>query len=263
MKQCRKEPTEPECLADLRATNPQADWERDLQSGARDGAGRRCYESVRSQLRRSQTCLCAYCEVRLKPGNEQIAHFHPKSDRDPNHNWALDWGNLWLACLGGTRYSDQRDSSDEIEYGLPENRSCDEATGNAILDGVILRPDEVPAFPRLFRYRQSPDRLDIEPDPDACGQAGIPIVRVETTIAKLNLNCRRLAEARLAAHRPWEKEKQRLMKSALDPMPALRDLAARRLAPGPDGCRRGFFTVGRWCLKQAAEDYLLESGFAC
>ncbi|WP_295385149.1 retron system putative HNH endonuclease [uncultured Thiodictyon sp.] len=259
MKHCRKEPGEPQCLSAFRAKNPAAEWERDFRG---TGEGRACYETLRSTLRQAPTGLCAYCEIRLTPGNEQIAHFHPKSDRSSNHNWALDWDNLWIGCLGGTRVADRQiDSDGKPKYPLPGNRSCDEATTDSVLDGVILRPDEVPPFPRLFRFLQSPDRLDIAPDAAACTAAGIPVERVEATIEKLNLNCRRLAEARLPLHRQLEYAKKRLRESGADPGAGLRRLAEAHLAIDPDGCRKAFFTVARWSLHRYAEDHLRETQF--
>ena len=260
MKHCRKEQDESQCLTAFRAANPSAEWERDFKKGS--GEGRACYETLRARLRQAQTGLCAYCEVGLTPGNEQIAHFHPKSDHSSDHNWALDWDNLWIACLGGTRLADRQMNSDgKPKYPLPENRSCDEATTDAVLDGVILRPDEVPPFPRLFRFLQSPDRLDIAPDASACIAAGIAIGRVEATIEKLNLNCGRLAEARLPLHRQLESAKKRLRESGADPCTGLRRLAEIQLAIDPEGCRKSFFTVTRWSLHRYAEDHLREIQF--
>ena len=258
MKHCRKEPVEPQCLAAFRAKNPAAEWERDFKES---GEGRACYATLRSALRQSQTGLCAYCEIRLTPGNEQVAHFHPKSDHSSDHNWALDWDNLWIGCLGGTRPADRQKGSDgKPKYPLPANRSCDEATTDAILDGVILRPDEVPPFPRLFRFLQTPDRLDIAADASACSAAGVPVERVEATIEKLNLNCRRLAEARLPLHRQLESAKKRLRESGADPGAGLRRLADIHLATDQDR-RQSFFTVARWSLGRCAEDYLSETKF--
>lgn len=259
MKYCRKEPDEPQCLAAIRGQNPAAEWERDFKGS---GEGRACYEKLRTRLRQSQTGLCAYCEIRLTMGNEQIAHFHPKSDRSGDHNWALDWDNLWIACLGGTRRADRViGSAGTPKYPLPENRSCDEATTDAVLDGVILKPDEVPPFPRLFRFLQSPDRLDIVPEPSACIAAGIPVERVEATIEKLNLNCRRLAEARLPLHRQLESAKKRLRESGTEPCTGLRRLAEAHFAIDSEGYRKSLFTVARWSLGRCAEDYLKDTQF--
>jgi uncharacterized protein (TIGR02646 family) len=261
VKHCRKDSSEPECLTRFRNANPDADWEKDFRATARD-----CYDTLRSTLRRSQTGLCVYCEMRVvpadrEPPNEQIAHFHPKSDRSTAHNWALDWTNLWLACMGGTRWSDHQGGSHGISYGLPENLSCDEATRDEVLDGIILRPDEIPPFPRLFRFRQWSNRLDIEPDEPACKEAGIPVQRVAVTIEKLNLNCPRISTSRLKLHAELVRARKRLAGTGLDPWPHLGKLAARLLAPDQDGHRHAYFTVARWSLGRAAEDCLKASGF--
>lgn len=256
MKRCRKDAAGPDCLSALCARDANATWE-DLRNQSRD-----CYQQIRTALRVQQGCLCAYCELRLHPDNEQVAHFHPKSDTSGAHNWALDWGNLWLACKGGTRWSDQRDAAGQTAYPLPANRSCDEATENRVLDGIVLRPDEIPRFPPLFRFRPYPNALLIEPDPQACEAAGIAPERVRDTIDQLNLNCRRLAELRSALHRDLEQIKARLRESHNpDVSGALRRLAAFRLEPDEQGYLKAFFSVSRWSLGQAAEDFLRASGF--
>lgn len=258
MKHCRKDADEPACLADFRRREPDADWDG-FRDPARSGD---CYTTTRAALRAQQGHLCAYCEQRLDADNEQIAHFHPKSDRATGHNWALDWANLWLACKGGTRWSDHRDAAGNALYPSPENRSCDEATGDAVLDGIILRPDEIPPFPRLFRFRQWHGALHIEPDEAACREAGIEADRVRMTIERLNLNCRRLAEMRMNAHRELERTKARLRDSGYpNPLDALRRLAEVRLAPDEQGRLNGFFTLSRWSLGSRAEDYLRAAGF--
>lgn len=260
MKHCCKDADEPDCLAELRRREPEADWDG-FRDPARAGD---CCAITRAALRAQQGCLCAYCEQRLDPDNEQIAHFHPKSDRAAGHNWALDWANLWLACKGGTRWIDQRDGAGDLLYPLPENRSCDEATEDAVLDGIILRPDEIPPFPRLFAFKQWPNELHIKPDEAACAEARIEPDRVQATIDRLNLNCRRLAVMRMDVHRELERTKARLRACGHpDPISALRRLAAMRLGPDEQGRLKGFFTVSRWSLRHRgiAEAYLHASGF--
>lgn len=263
MKHCARDTQEPNCLSDVRESPQTPNWEafRNEQPA--------CYREIRESLRASQRGLCAYCEIRIAPlarkptNNEQIAHFHPKSDWSGGRNWAFEWDNLWLACKGGTRSTDREheSGSDWRRFGLPENRSCDEATENRILDGLILSPGEIPAAVRLFRYRQIRDGLLIEPDTEACEEAGIPIARVERTIDELNLNCRRLTEARLPRHRELEKAKRRVRESGRDPCALLRSLASRYLQPGADGYLESFFTVTRWSLGRCAEDCLRSVDF--
>ena len=97
MKRCPKRAGEPPCLADFRGAQPSATWQ------ALRNEKRCCYNEIRAQTRADQGGLCAWCETALTTTNEQIAHFHPKSDKSGPRNWGLDWGNLWLACKGGTQ----------------------------------------------------------------------------------------------------------------------------------------------------------------
>jgi hypothetical protein len=131
-----------------------------------------------------------------------------------------------------------------------------------VLDEVILGPGDVPAFPLLFRFHQRPNFLEIQADAAACDGLGIPVQRAEETIAKLNLNCRRLGEARLAVHCALEQAKKKLRKSGRpDPGEALDRLAASQLGRDAEGCLKAFFTVSRWSLRGAAEAFLARTGF--
>ena len=125
VKKCIKSQPEPACLSNFRAANRSGTWEqfRDHDHTA--------YQTIRHVTRRDQGGLCAYCEIKLVEENEQIAHFHPKSDIGGSHNWALDWVNLWLACKGG---SQTWLSANPHHYlpPLPDNLSCDEFKGQRL-----------------------------------------------------------------------------------------------------------------------------------
>jgi uncharacterized protein (TIGR02646 family) len=151
VKHCRKSYPGPECLDARLADQPEGNW-NDFRNELWD-----CYCAVRDRLRDDHRGLCAYCEIDLADDNpnRQIAHFHPKGDKVSGHNWALDWANLWFACKGGT----QTWMQDEDKYlpTISDNSSCDERKGGLILDGHILAPNEVPAFPRIFGYERGLD----------------------------------------------------------------------------------------------------------
>ena len=144
---------EPDELRSYREKNPLITWDQ-----FKDDAPQ-IYGKLRDELRKIQGGLCAYCEISLITDNEQIAHFHPKSD-NKDKNWALDWNNLWLACKGGTQ-SWMKSDEDAYTEPLPQNRSCDENKGDKILDDTILAPNMIPVNPRIFRYEQQPDRIDM------------------------------------------------------------------------------------------------------
>jgi len=130
----------PPGLDAYRTAKPQDTWDM-----FRDGDAT-SYKEVRTQLRKEQGRLCAYCELSLEESNEQVAHFHPKSDTSSGKNWAFEWDNLWLACKGGS----QTWMQDPLAFlpPLPDNLSCDEFKGSTILDGLVLAPNDIPAFPR-------------------------------------------------------------------------------------------------------------------
>jgi uncharacterized protein (TIGR02646 family) len=247
MKRSLKSQPEPSCLRAFRESNPSANWNEFRDTG--------CYGTVRRTSARDQRGLCAYCERLLSDEDQQIAHFHPKSDHQGQINWGLHWPNLWLCCRGG----DQTTLIADRDSFLPpssENRSCDTAKESQIVDGIVLAPDEVPAFPRIFNYQQYADRVEIVADPSACDEAGIDFQRASETVRIFNLNCRRLSEARMRVHREIERQIKRLRENHGPGPDWFRSLMLRHLTHnGNQGWGR-FFTMVRWRFRTEAEHYL-------
>lgn len=249
MKHVDKSIPEPDDLKDYRISNPASTWEQ-FKSEKRD-----CYEDLRSQLREVQGGLCAYCELSLDQDNEQIAHFHPKSDTASSQNWALAWDNLWLACRGGSQT--WMSGNERYLSPLPENMSCDERKGDKTLDGLVLAPNEVPPFPRIFRYEQQPDCMEIRPDECACELAGVELEKVRRTIESFNLNCPRLVKARLRLHRELEQAVKKLRESAYqNKQDGLLRLVKRHLRKNDESRWPTFFTLIRWRFGRIAEHHL-------
>lgn len=148
MKHCRKDPDAPVPIEAFRTAKPTGSWD-EFKDADRDG-----YNLVVERLGQDQRGLCAFCELDVSENNRQVAHFHPKSDSAAGTNWGLEWSNMWLCCKGGTQT--WLIASEEYTRPLPQNRSCDENKTDRVLDGLILRPSDVPAFPRIFRYEQLP-----------------------------------------------------------------------------------------------------------
>lgn len=254
MKRCAKSATPPLCLSDYLEVNPVASWEQ-----FRDTADS-CYHTLRTQLLNEQGGLCAYCERPPIAEDQQVAHFHPKSDRASSTNWGLHWPNLWLACSGG----DQRKlaaNPDAFTEPPRDNRSCDAAKEDEILDTTILAPDQIPAFPRIFRFEQHSDSVLIVPDEPNCVQAGIHPDRVWATIQHLNLNCRRLTTARLKVHRGLQQAIAKARQRNPDTRQVYSQLVNAHIAQASDGSWKPFFTLVRWSLRSPAEDYLRQIGF--
>ncbi len=253
MKACLKSQPEPACLKVFREVNPRGSWE-EFRNEARE-----CYSKLRDMLNQDQGGLCAYCEMDVAEDNAQIAHFHPKSDSGAC-NWALKWTNLWLACRGGTQSWLTEDPANYLPP-LPENRSCDEAKADRILDGQILSPSEIQAFPRIVRFEQWPNRVEIQPDPEGCHQARIDPEKVKATIDKLNLNCARLAEARLRCLRQWEQQIKRLRLHSPNEAALYKSFVENKLTKNVAGRWTRFFTLARWRFRTMAEDYLRATGY--
>lgn len=249
MKYCIKSEPEPKELTDFRVSYPDADWDsfKDIDKSNR-------YSSIARQLHSDQKGLCAFCEIAPSENNRQIAHFHPKSDHNGSHNWALDWHNIWLCCKGG--YLSWLDNTEEYLPPLPENLSCDQVKADLVLDGLILKPNEVPLFPRIFRYEQWIDEVHIQADVDACNSCNINPELFNNTIIKLNLNCRRLARARLTILKHLEVEINLLRKSRTKTLSSTY-LLPKWLGVQSDNTYRKFFTLIRWRLHDTgAEDFL-------
>jgi len=235
---------EPDSLRQYRTSNLNSRWEnfrRECQSGLRE---------VYEYLHRDQGGLCVYCELQISDGNRQVEHFHDKSDESDTTaptKWHLDWNNMWYACTGGTR---QSDLPGVFMEPVRENQSCGQAKKADIFQD-ILTPNGIPLFPRIVRYKQEADAVTIHPDEERCREANVDIAKVQRTIDELGLNCSRLCQARLSVLKPLN---QRLKKRP-DAQQRVR-LASCYLGDAQRLNRSSFFTMIRFVLKDAAEEYL-------
>jgi len=257
---------EPVELEQYRGSNPQSSWEQMRN----DATGRVAYEAVRRQLLEGQGGLCGFCELGLHdhdPLKCRVEHFHPKSDTSTPHNWALDWQNVIVVCMGGSqRYLGPPHTLEP----LPENLSCDAHKDQMIkagrlteqCEGWIVAPVDIPHCPCLFFLEKSTGRL--EPDELACANVTFPDNRhastealVLHTITMLNLNCTRLCEARKRILWHIERSKKKLRDSGAHPDEALQALSERYFRQRWPA----FFTTIRFCLGPAAEKYLADVEF--
>jgi uncharacterized protein (TIGR02646 family) len=281
MKRCCKL-TEPVLLTAYRGAKPNATWE-EMRDDPHD-AGIQAAKDVKTDLVRGQRCLCAFCECSLatecsneaiieRRAKQRVEHFHPKADPVRPPNWNLHWPNLWAVCLGGSDPTeDERNSG---IHPLPQNLSCDAfkdhqiKTGKLSADpeGWILSPDEIPAFPLLFKY--SPDGVP-EPDEANCQSVtfgnnnyGSSRELVERTIEHLNLGCFRLAEKRRIAKAQLEKRIKNAREASKGaPMAdVMKGLARRLFASDVDSSWPEFFSLVRWRLGPHAEEHLQEIVF--
>jgi 5-methylcytosine-specific restriction endonuclease McrA len=108
----------PQALNSYKSIAPNATW--DEMRGDNYRGGHQAYHECRDQVISDQEGLCAYCERKIStnaPIQCRVEHFHPKSDKTGNHNWALD-----LFAL-------EKDTG----HLKPDEASCDtiKVTGNA------------------------------------------------------------------------------------------------------------------------------------
>ncbi len=251
--------------------------------------GMEAYAEIKPALVRGQRGLCAYCERSIANGltdaeidvsrpNQQVEHFHPKSDAGGPINWALHWPNLWAVCRGGIRTMPEGEPFDPADYlpPLPANLSCDSFKDHQIQtgqldenpEGWILAPNEVPAFPRLFRYAPNGSP---EPDVGSCGTCSIQGNRhadtatlVSVTIEHLNLGCVRLNRIRCIVKGQLEKRIRELREKHPGAYhnDVLLGLARRIFSNDPNTPWAAFFTFVRWRLGEPAETRLREIVFA-
>lgn len=195
MKRVRKGP-EPANLAAFKKNHPNGTWEDFRRNRNR-------YKESLNQLFADQHKLCAYCEreIHADDDNHRIEHFHPKSDTSTEHNWALDWNNMLAVCIGGESKEDKK------AHKLPKNLSCDSHKNHLCNDPKIaeklagyantclLNPLDLPHLVNLFCCDITNGHLS--PDIEACRLAGVNVCKLACTIHAFNLNCNRLAKARL------------------------------------------------------------------
>ena len=269
MKGIRK-PAEPDTLVTYRTANPNGTWEQMRDDPHHDGM--QAYIDVKTTLVRSQRALCAYCERSIAGGlseeelersrsAQRVEHFHPKSDAGGLTNWALHWPNLWAVCLGGGQRPPEGIQAAPADYlpPLPENLSCDAYKDHQVTigqlplapEGHILAPNEVPSFPRLFRYTS--DGM-IEPDLVSCAAHHVPSNQhadtqtlVAETIRHLNLCCNRLVMARYVALRTIEDliARRRQANPGVNPHIVLREIAEWLFSPNIERRWPKLFTMIR------------------
>lgn len=233
-------------------TNPYATWE-----DFRNHNDSQDYKELKKQMLKEQGGLCAYCEKKVDDlGNheQRIEHFHNKSDdSNPHKNWALDWNNLLLVCLGGSTHEAK------IKYH-PSHLSCDahkETQGlPAACEGYYLNPVHIQTTVRLFDFDKATGRLQV--NRLACEHlAGLPnhynddwCLLVEKTIEILNLNSHRLCTDRLQVMHQYNKQIKKFRER--NDKDGFQKIAEREFSKK----FTNFFTTWRSLLGEHAERYL-------
>ena len=249
MKPIKALETDPQGLADyLRSQGDASSWD-----GFRDHRAGESYRELRDRLVTLQHGLCCYCEIGLRGSDCQIEHVVPRSAPAVGTARALDSSNLAACCKGGSARSFAANGlAEEDRFARPvkQNLSCGQAKDDTA-NADFLDPRDLPESAPLFRVRRD-GRID--PHPEACRSAGVPIAHAQRTIKILGLNVRRLRRAR---RRAWRKLGEDWANQLGNP--DLATAAARQLLlPDESGRLASFFTTSRTWFGPVAERVLAE-----
>ncbi len=246
--------TEPSLLSTYRSTYPNNKWVQ-----FRNNNKRRIQTQV--QLKNDQNGICAYCEIDLREKDAtgesdfRVEHFHPKDDSSTSHNWNLDWNNLLGCCHGGS----QRNVTDAIIRFSSHDNSCDIPKKNKNLDGVILNPLQLPAFPALFSCNRSSGLLIV--NVANCQQAGVAETKAQQTICELKLDAPRLNRFRATVLNALYSQLQLKLSTGSTLEQACSQLAQAHLCKNSQQHWPAFFTSIRSYLGKEAEQHLQSIGY--
>ncbi len=240
MKRIRKLNGPPPLLrAYLDHAGGQVSWEH-----FRGNSGR--HRELLDTLTDSQHGLCGYCEIDgLRKNAWQVEHVIPRNDRKHGAARELDYTNLIVCCLGGTKLSDD---AEEFLAPVPDNMSCGQAKGDKV-DAAFIDPRTLPALQSLTRVYFDGR---IKADTDACKAHGIGTSRVEKTIEILGLNVARL---RVSREKRWQALNMNLETHFADSQ-VMRAAARGELLPNSSGGLPKFFTTNRSYFAPLSEDIL-------
>jgi uncharacterized protein (TIGR02646 family) len=251
----------PSRLAIFKAQNPEAEWEQEkgnIEVSFRCSPER--YIETQQHLRTDQGNICAYCEVDLLAGSNgslddcRIEHFHPKSKREAGEiNWGLSWQNLFVVCCGGNNRN-VVDSENRFELSKSDY-TCDVLKKDKILDGLIFKPTDLPST-NVWSFERSTG--EISTDINVCQQFGVTEIVANRTLIELNLNVKRLTNARSRLLNSLTDQMKALLLSGLSIPEARRRLAEVHLKRNRAGDWPSFFSAIRFFLKKEAELVLLD-----
>lgn len=246
---------EPLLLKGFREGKPNFSWDK-----CKSNTQRR--NQIQDALRNDQGSICAYCEIDLKKrdvdtedSDFQVEHFHPKSDNQDEHNWALDWNNMLACCLGGKN----KNVVDSENRHTNPNLRCGAIKDNNNWDDIILNPLNIPNSVVLFKFERTTGEISV--NEEQCTKEKVNIEKAEATIDKLNLKCELLNRLRRERLTHANETMQKLVKQGMTPEDARQKLAKAIIKKDGEGAWPRFFSALRYYLGSAAEQQLLEIGY--
>ncbi len=218
----------------------QVNWEHFRGSSSR-------HRELLETLRGRQHGLCGYCEIDgLRKNAWQVEHVIPRDDLKHGGAGELDFTNLIVCCLGGTKPSDD---AERFLAPVPDNMSCGQAKGDKV-DADFIDPRMLPALPSVTRVNFDGR---IEADKDACKAHRIGTAKVKKTIEILGLNVERL---RLAREKRWQALNEN-WESHFNDSQVMEAAARVELLPDRENCLPRFFTTSRSYFEAYAEGVLV------
>lgn len=245
---------EPEELARYKSEHGSVTWDY-MQADAENGgdiAAKRCKLACIAD----QGGICAYCECDLgtKPHKIRVEHFHDKSDSAAGNNWALDWANMLAVCFGGQR-AGARLRPKDMSCDAHKNYWAQKHDNPKSFEYLMLDPSKLPQSPSVFKFNSYSG--EIFPDAKVCHEEGISLDMAARTIEILNLNCRRICNARKEAFDEVEEFKERLIDKKILKEEYRSLLIGKFLAGKCPSC----MVAVRSALGPIAEEYIAEHGF--
>lgn len=257
----------PNPLTLFAANQPAANWENFRNHGVLGQAAGADYKATKKLIFDDQGELCAYCEEKTphtQPDKQRLEHFHSKSDKtNPQKNWALDWGNIFGVCLGGS------DSSRSIKR-QDKNLSCDSHKDHLLTkaeqnncEGLYVNPLHLHAFPCLFEFNKRTGELtahaaNCQKVTFSVNQHASTEALVTKTIEVFNLNCKRLTDNRIKVFAELERLKKKAHLAGKKNNVFMQELTQIWLKSAP---YQNFFTTRRILLGQHAETHLRTIGY--
>ncbi|EAP96545.1 hypothetical protein [Vibrio splendidus] len=193
---------EPELLKNFRLATPQATWRQLKDNSDANNA-------LKVNAIKKTGGLCVYCEQKLIAKTDyQIEHFHPKKGNDNSDfgdgvpNRAIEWGNLYPGCLGGTAKvvdfttQDDLDFRTNAKYKNKGRLTCGQRKGDVEPEGNFISPRDLNNKSPIFSFNDFDGSVSL--NIKACISQGIPVEVAKNHLTKLNLDSQRLKDARFA-----------------------------------------------------------------
>lgn len=193
---------EPELLRMFRLANPKATWNALKANSDVNNA-------LKINAIKKTAGLCVYCEQKLIAKIDyQIEHFYPKKGNNNSDfgdgvpNRAIEWGNMYPGCLGGTAKVGDFTAQNDLDFRTNTKHTkksrltCGQRKGETDPDTVFISPLNLNNSSPIFLFNDSDGSIKL--NEAVCNAQDIPEQLGNSHILRLNLDSPRLQSARAA-----------------------------------------------------------------